>query len=640
MGKVRKQKQKAPRVDPVGLDSAIAELQHGMDQEEFANGKESGAVETMMAQLQSVNIEDKVCGCHALARHASNPQFVKSALEAQVARCCAPFLLENDPVLRLAAVGALKNLSSHHPDTAEGLVGQDMMTPLSVFLTSLPNNWRPNCSNKEDPLTPTLVQALDLLWNLVEASPTALQMFNERGLVEVVSRLASPNLHHPALLQAALSCLASATESNPPANQALQGQVQDFLQLCSNGPSLLARATASILVIHLHGNAIFSSPSFAAILEVSSLALSSDPCSTLASVAKIGGEGEDDDGGMEVVENKVEDRREEAGVKVAQDILAAQHTALELLVNLTGLGDEEDGDDWDDDDVEDDFEDEEEMEGHKERKVEANPVLVEAIVSKGLPQRVAALASDLPDETRLFLIKRRGGKDLISQHTALRTRALLCLSNLIEVLSIEEQGGATNLHSTWTHLGTLCLPAATDFGEELQEAATAALRAATSKMCAEPEGRKLFHLNASDLKQILDLYTSLGVASTRANIVQVVGEIAGVAALAVGDTTSQEVLAGLANWLLETGAKDQALVVAGEALDKFIDVFSEDDQDALFARLGLLQKTKHALNAFKIRLDQEKGQLGSALSLLKQVRTNLQRFVKYKQKRPLIAGKS
>merc|ERR1719370_161478 len=272
----------------------------------------------MMAQLQSV--EDKVCGCHALARHASNPQFVKSALEAQVARCCAPFLLEDDPVLRLAAVGALKNLSSHHPDTAEALVGQDMMTPLSVFLTTLPNNWSPTCSNKEDPLTPTLVQALDLLWNLVEASPTALQMFNERGLVEVVSRLASPDLHHPTLLQAALSCL----------------------------------------VIHLHGNAIFSSPSFAVILEVSSLALSSDPCSTLASVAKIGGGEEDDDGGMEVVENKVEDRREEAGVKVAQDILAAQHTALELLVNLTGLGDEEDGDDWDDEDLEDDFEDEEE----------------------------------------------------------------------------------------------------------------------------------------------------------------------------------------------------------------------------------------------------------------------------------------
>ena len=40
----------------------VAEVSTGIIvvQEEFANGKESGAVETMMAQLQSVNIEDKV----------------------------------------------------------------------------------------------------------------------------------------------------------------------------------------------------------------------------------------------------------------------------------------------------------------------------------------------------------------------------------------------------------------------------------------------------------------------------------------------------------------------------------------------------------------------------------------------------
>ena len=59
--------------------------------------------------------------------------------------------------------------------------------------------------------------------------------------------------------------------------------------------------------------------------------------------------------------------------------------------------------------------------------------------------------------------------------------------------------------------GSLCLSAASQLGEELQEAATAALRATTSKLCAEPEGRKLFHLNADDLKQILDLYTRLRV---------------------------------------------------------------------------------------------------------------------------------
>ena len=33
-----------------------------------------------------------------------------------------------------------------------------------------------------------LVQALELLWNLVEASDTALQLFNNRGLLEVIVR--------------------------------------------------------------------------------------------------------------------------------------------------------------------------------------------------------------------------------------------------------------------------------------------------------------------------------------------------------------------------------------------------------------------------------------------------------------------
>merc|ERR1712032_1590958 len=164
-------------------------------------------------------------------------------------------------------------------------------------------------------------------------------------------------------------------------------------------------------------------------------------------------------------------------------------------------------------DLEDDFEDndDEDLGGDQERSTDANPVLVEAIVSRGLLARVTAMAGDLAEETRLSLSKRRGGKALLSQHIALRTRALLCLSNLTELLSLEEQGGAVNLHNNWTHLGSLCLSVASQLGDDLQEAATSALRAATSKLCAQPEGRKLFHLNASDLKQILDLYTRLGM---------------------------------------------------------------------------------------------------------------------------------
>ena len=60
-------------------------------------------------------------------------------------------------------------------------------------------------------------------------------------------------------------------------------------------------------------------------------------------------------------------------------------------------------------------------------------------------------------------------------------------------------------------------------------------------------------------------------------------------------------LSKLAVWLVDTAARDSDLLVAGEALDKFMDVFSADSQDQLFARLGLLHRLKHSLDIFKSR---------------------------------------
>ena len=60
-------------------------------------------------------------------------------------------------------------------------------------------------------------------------------------------------------------------------------------------------------------------------------------------------------------------------------------------------------------------------------------------------------------------------------------------------------------------------------------------------------------------------------------------------------------LSKLAVWLVDTAARDSDLLVAGEALDKFMDVFSADSQDQLFARLGLLQKLRQSLDFFKSR---------------------------------------
>merc|ERR1712059_8553 len=103
------------------------------------------------------------------------------------------------------------------------------------------------------------------------------------------------------------------------------------------------------------------------------------------------------------------------------------------------------------------------------------------------------------EEVKTRLKKTREGRNLVSQHQALRTRAFLCLANLTEILSVSDLGGVQSLHQTWTNLGALCFTTQV-IGDDLLEAATSAMRATTQKICAEPEGRDIFHINDSDIQ--------------------------------------------------------------------------------------------------------------------------------------------
>ena len=89
--------------------------------------------------------------------------------------------------------------------------------------------------------------------------------------------------------------------------------------------------------------------------------------------------------------------------------------------------------------------------------------------------------------------------------------------------------------------------------------------------------------------------------------------------------------------MVDTAAKDENLRVVAEALDKLFDIFAEDDSDEIFASLKLLQKLRSILSPLKSRIGQSKRTLGEDLPLVNMARTNLQRFIKYKEKRPIIA---
>ena len=88
---------------------------------------------------------------------------------------------------------------------------------------------------------------------------------------------------------------------------------------------------------------------------------------------------------------------------------------------------------------------------------------------------------------------------------------------------------------------------------------------------------------------------------------------------------------------MDNAAKDEDLRVVAEALDKLFDVFGEDDSDEIFADLKLLQKLSNILPQMKSRIGQNKKSLGEDLSIVNMAKANLQRFIKYKGKRPIIA---
>ena len=84
-------------------------------------------------------------------------------------------------------------------------------------------------------------------------------------------------------------------------------------------------------------------------------------------------------------------------------------------------------------------------------------------------------------------------------------------------------------------------------------------------------------------------------------------------------------------------SKDPDVRVVAESLDKLFDAFSEDHTDAIFFPLNLITKLRGILNALKIKMAAQKKELSQDdLGVINMAKLNLQRFIKYKEKRPKI----
>merc|ERR1719431_698977 len=381
----------------------------------------------------------------------------------------------------------------------------------------------------------------------------------------------------------------------------------------------------NLLKAQIYNNSVF--PSIMTVVSDCLLINSTRMVTELSASSEI----EEENGEMEVEGVSDGSNVSKAGEE-CKNILKSQVLSLEIIANLTC---QEDGEDSMEEVSDDEDLDEEANTGFEEES-SVIPAFIEAVVSRKILEAILLRANDLPANIKELLSSSKEGKIVIKLHKQLVVNSFLCLSNLVDTLTMDQLGGSESLYKTWTGLGIIsCQKDAEDC--KLVDAATSAMRSATSKLCQDAEGGNLFNLTPEDLDNLVAVFAN-SEASIRTNIVNIVGDLAGLAAKTLSNSRSVETLSILGAWLVDNAAKDENLRVVAEALDKLFDIFAEDDSDEIFASLKLLQKLRSILSPLKSRIGQNKRSLGEDLPIVNMAKANLQRFIKYKEKRPIIAN--
>jgi len=666
---------------PNPLGAAVAAKIADADFEEAIDNGDEDALKLIHGELTAGSTNNKEIGCYKLAMIADKMH--AQILELKMVKMVAPLMVDQKDGVQISAIGALKNLSLVSEEVCEEMIKQDVMTPLCQLISSYgEKEWRAGAAvegkDQVDVTKEVFVEGVQLLSNLCEASSVAVDTFNKNngsGLIACLLNHLDVSKFGHQVATAVLQCVYSVSENNPPVVQALKEKEAVFSQLLSsaatsNDPSeLYVRILACGVIMNVSREATVLAPIMTTVANV----LNQDhrkKASEFTDLIPLEGvkKGRGKKNGSSKEEGSEEklaesERQTQDAENVLKDVLLGQQTALEILANLcceendndadmsSDMSDDNSSVNGDGDDDEGDDVQEEGMEVSYVPSISAD--ITEAISSrKGLVQAVLASAN-LPAENVmeiLLSVTSPGVKTVVKLLSALRVRAFLCLNNLVGALTLDDLGGPDALFNVWSNLGLLCFKDQEDSkrsikpNEELLESATSAMRSATQKLLESKCYSHFNGLSASDLEQMIRFGAASPFPTVRINMVQIIGSIG----LALASTSaSGAAAASMANFLLEAAAKDADLRVVAEALDKLFDMFAEDDTDQLSVDVGLVPKLKQLLPGFKAKVGMArksaKGQKAAAAAadfhvIVDMAKTNLLRFIKYKEKRPLVAA--
>ncbi|XP_038662610.1 HEAT repeat-containing protein 3 isoform X3 [Scyliorhinus canicula] len=587
-------------------------------------------------------------------------------------------LLDPSVGVRETAAGALRNLSACGGyDVCDEMVKQDVLTPLTALLRECCTELDANVviPQKQKGADKTHVEnivneAINLLWNLCESSSTAVSVFNKEGLLDVcIQCLRRFNINVELAISAAY-CLQTITEDNAELLPSLIPsalQVLEMLLLSSEDTTehLLLRTLVAGTVWNVKSVVPASSQAdtINAVIRILSETLERNANQIIlklreaaCAAPEVGTETEMEEemiDGDEAVASNLEDGAQKAPhegkarivknddisdllparseeLRHATALLAAQQTALEIIVNMCCSEDPSD-DEWEEISSSDESDNSmAEGAGTLFSPLCLSAEVLSALVNYLIPKKVLE-KTEFPDNVTVDeCMKSPPWRHLIAKMKRIQCRALTCLHNLLSVLDMEELGGPAALQVLSQHLTMLVFSQSEiPKDSEFLEAVTSAIRSLLQRMASQNLPQQC--MTAEQLMILCEAGSQCENISIRVNVVAMMG-ISG-SALAKGDNTA-EALKMVGNFLLQVATKDSSLVVIGEALDAIIDVFADGEEaDKASNQMKLVQALKSFQPIFKSKIQKEgKGNLSPDQRLvLDNVKINLKRFIAYQE---------
>ncbi|CAG9796568.1 unnamed protein product [Diatraea saccharalis] len=635
MGKVKKQKPNRNKRNVV----AVSNESDGEEQL-IVDSKET-AIQTVLDQLQSANVEEKYCGLQTLAILIENPDNIEQVTTRGVVKVAAPLLLDSANSVRNAAAGALRNLSAVRLDVCDTLMDEDIMTPITCYYHEHAAEWTPSNSSTKDEDSDTYIQCTNLLMNLCESSELAVKYVGQSKILDILPKYLQLSIFGSEIVIATLQCLFVIVEDNPLAIERIKSNSEAQLQslIClegSNPDILLIKTVAAGVIINMCSGDVSKLPTdvINRVLSILANSLSVDhklACNQLSSSVPLA----DASGKVAALkgnESKVLDNQ----IKAVLQMLDAQQSAIEIIANICSC---DDGDEVTDGESSDEEPDEEICNNGDDTMLSEDklpPMVMEALVSLDIFTKVWA-RTELPPQNVMMILKEYEGSQLVyNKLHSVQTRALLCINNMLSTLPIDSLGGVNGIYKIWLDAGKLTFKQNTE-NINLLESATAVMRASLDKIKLKENGNinecNLFNNMAlSDIEMMLTGIKECETPEIRSNLIRMIGILALLLVNNLNEVTSN-VICTITEFIIEQAHKENDVWVLAEAIDTLVDLYSEDETDMLAARVKLVDKLSILAPILKNKARQQRRLPKEYKVLVSTATSNLPRFIKYKKTR-------